>query len=160
MQLLNRETQRHSSAFAYYLQLGGTRSYGKVAVKFGVSDTSVRKWAQSFNWESRVADADMRANAAQSESAEESYMQTMEDFKGLKHDMFSELRRRLDESRDELSVMELINMLRVVKTELGEPTVIAQGKMQREVKNPFEDILKTLFPQKEERTVNSDAVVL
>jgi DNA anti-recombination protein RmuC len=148
VQLLSKETQRHSSAFAYYLQLGGARSYGKVAAKFGVSETSVRKWARSFDWERRVSEADAEANAAQQEQARKSYMQTVEDFKDLKRDMFNELRRRLDEDKEQLSVMELVKMLHIVKTELGEPIVITQGKMNRDVKNPFEDIFNAVFGAK------------
>ena len=63
MASLCKETQRHSTAFAYYLQLIGKRSYAEVARKFGVSETSVRKWAQSFSWEQRVREADEKASA-------------------------------------------------------------------------------------------------
>jgi transposase len=152
---ISKETQRHSSAFAYFLQLGGTRSYGKVAAKFGVSETSVRKWARSFDWEVRVDDADRKANAAQAERAEESYVRTVEDFQELKHDTFLELKKRI-ERKEECSVMELIQILRAVKTELGEPTVITQGKMNLEKKNPFEDILNAMFPVKDNQAATSN----
>lgn len=151
---LNKETQRHSSAFAYYLQLGGARSYGKVAAKFGVSETSVRKWARSFTWKTRVADADTKANAAQAGRAEEQYMQTMEDFQGLKYSTFQELKRRV-ERKEDCSIMELIQILRVVKTELGEPIAITQGKVNRDMKNPFEEIMKAMFPSPQGATPSS-----
>jgi DNA anti-recombination protein RmuC len=154
--MLKKESQRHSTAFAYYLQLGGQRSYPQVARQFSVSVTSVKKWARSFDWERRVNEADVQANAMQDELARKSYMQTTEDFKHLKEEMFNELRRRLDEEGKRLSIMELIQMLRVVKTELGEPTVITQGKVNVDKKNPFEDILNAIFPLKENQAATSN----
>jgi transposase-like protein len=152
-----KETQRHSTAFAYYLQLGGQRSYGKVAAKFGISDTSVRKWARSFQWEKRVSEADAKANAQQQSQAEQSYIRTVEDFKDLKNDIFIDLRRRLDEERESLSVMELIQMLRVAKTELGEPIHIVAQPQQKDYKNPFEPLFKTLFGNTEQPTMTNAA---
>lgn len=50
------------AARAFYVALGqGTRTYGLVAEKFAVSDTSVRKWARRQSWERVAADADNRA---------------------------------------------------------------------------------------------------
>ena len=48
------ETQRHREAFEQYYLLGDKRSYPKVASKFSVSRTSVKKWAKAFDWQERV----------------------------------------------------------------------------------------------------------
>lgn len=147
MQLIAYENQRHSTAFAYYLQLGGQRSYGRVAARFGVSDTSVRKWARSFNWEQRVLEADIKANAAQRANVERSYVATTEDFRTLKDRVLANLKERMDS--DQCSVMELIHILRAVKTELGEPWNIIATPQPKEVRNPFEGIFESFFGGKE-----------
>lgn len=149
--LITKETQRHSTAFAYYLQLGGKRSYPQVARQFSVSVTSVKKWAQSFNWEQRVQQVDEKANAAQRDRAEEGYLQTAEDFRLLKYRTLGELKQRTDSG--DCSVMELIQILRAVKVELGEPITITAAPAKPEVRNPFEEILQKLFPKKEDATV-------
>lgn len=143
MKTLEKETQRHSTAFAYYLQLGGERSYAKVADKFGFSETSVRKWAQSFDWEQRVLEADTKANTEQRERATETYVQTVEDYRSLKYRTFAMLKARVDSGN--CSIMELIHVLRAVKVELGEPIHITAVPQQSECKNPFSDIIDKVF---------------
>ena len=49
-----KETLRHKEALEFYYALGEQRSYPKVASKFTVSRTSVKKWAKAFNWQGRV----------------------------------------------------------------------------------------------------------
>ena len=100
-----------------------------------------------------MTEADAKANAQQQSQAEESYVRTVEDFRDLKDGLFRTLKARVDGG--ECSIMELIHTLRIVKTELGEPTVITQGKMNMEQKNPFEDILKAMFPSQQEATPSS-----
>ena len=55
-----KEQPRHIKAFEYYVALEDNRSYPKVARKFTVSHTSVKKWAKAFNWQDRVADRDKK----------------------------------------------------------------------------------------------------
>lgn len=54
MKKLKMETEKHQMAFRLYLNMGDDRSYQKVAKELGVSETSVNKWAQSFNWQERT----------------------------------------------------------------------------------------------------------
>jgi hypothetical protein len=49
------------AAFAFFLALGFERSFGKVARQFGVSDTTIRKWAHLEGWEAKAAAADRTA---------------------------------------------------------------------------------------------------
>jgi transposase len=142
---MKRETQKHATAFAYYLQLGGRRSYVSVADRFDVSETSVRKWARSFDWKSRVADADAKANAEQTRRAEKSYIKTVEDFSDLKYRVLEEMRGRVN---SECSIADLVRMLHAVKTELGEPNVITKGSVNLEKQNPFQEIIEAFFPAK------------
>lgn len=147
MRLLERETNRHSTAFAYFLQLGGQRSYVRVADRFDVSETSVRKWAKSFDWEQRVLDADQKANSEQRQRAERSYTENVEDFRALKYRTIADLKERVDSGQ--CSVMELIHILRAVKTELGEPWHIVAAPQPKTVRNPFEGIFESFFGGKE-----------
>lgn len=145
--MIQKESQRHSTAFAHYLQLGGERSYAEVARRFGFSETSVRKWAKSFNWEQRVTEADSKANAKQRERTEQCYVQTVEDFRLLKYRTLADLRTKVDNGQ--CSIMELIQILRAVKVELGEPIQITASPYQSQKRDPFADILSRLFPANE-----------
>lgn len=145
---LKKESPRHSTAFAYYLQLGGKRSYPQVARQFSVSVTSVKKWAKSFEWERRIAEADAKANCEQQKSSEEGYIRNVEDFRTLKLRTLTTLKSRVDAGS--CSVMELIQVLRVVKTELGEPWQITKQPPDPSRPNPFERILEAVLSQKSE----------
>ena len=54
------ETLRHREAFDFYYSLGNLRNYPKVAQQFQVSPTSIKKWATSFDWKSRIRERDAR----------------------------------------------------------------------------------------------------
>jgi transposase len=142
---LHKETRRHSDAYAYYLQLGGKRSYAKVAHKFGISETSVRKWAQSFAWEKRVDAADNKANANQRKNTQEEYIHTVEDFKNLKGRILFEAKKRVES--DQCSISDLVSIWKMVRIELGEPTTIAQSSIRTNMTdhNPFADIYEAVF---------------
>lgn len=49
-----------TAAQAFYLSLGGTRSYGKVARRFGVSDVAVGERARREMWRERAREHDSR----------------------------------------------------------------------------------------------------
>ena len=53
------ETLRMREMFEYYYALGPERSLRKVAEKFGVSETSVKRYAISFDWQKRVEQRDI-----------------------------------------------------------------------------------------------------
>lgn len=49
-----KESDRQLQAFEYYYGLGDLRTYGKVASFIGTSATSIRNWAEKFNWDERI----------------------------------------------------------------------------------------------------------
>ena len=55
------ETERHLEAFGVYVELGEGRSFAAVARKLGVSQTSIEKWARSFDWRRRADEHDAKA---------------------------------------------------------------------------------------------------
>lgn len=56
---MREETLRHREAFEYYYSLGEKRSYVSVASQFGVSERTVVRWANAFNWQERVIQRDI-----------------------------------------------------------------------------------------------------
>lgn len=61
--LIEQETLRHREAFDFYYSLAHERSYSKVAKQFKVSSVSVKKWANSFNWQDRIKEIDAQVAA-------------------------------------------------------------------------------------------------
>lgn len=61
-QRLKKETLKHQKAFDLYYSLGESRSLPQVAKETGISVTSIKRWAVSFNWQNRVIERD-RKNA-------------------------------------------------------------------------------------------------
>lgn len=55
-----KETLRHQQAFEYYYMLGAERNFTKVANHFEVSNVSITKWAEEFNWRERVKERDFQ----------------------------------------------------------------------------------------------------
>jgi hypothetical protein len=60
--IIKTETLAMREMFEYYYSLGSQRSFVKVCEKFNVSETSVKRYAKSFNWTKRVEQRDL-ANA-------------------------------------------------------------------------------------------------
>ena len=59
-------------AFAFYAQLGPTRSYGAVAERFEVSKQTVVRAARRENWQGRLTEIEAKARERTDESAAES----------------------------------------------------------------------------------------
>lgn len=53
------EPERCRQAFDYFYKLGGSRSWYKVAQKFGVASPTVKSWAIKYEWADRVKEMDM-----------------------------------------------------------------------------------------------------
>ena len=73
---LTTEQERHKAAFERYYGFGFRRSYRKLADQLGVSLSTVKLWARSFGWQSRISQRDAQAarkaadNALQSDSTD------------------------------------------------------------------------------------------
>lgn len=48
--------ERHDIAFNVYVSLGPTRTYKDVAVKMGVSETTIGTWAVAYGWKEKLQD--------------------------------------------------------------------------------------------------------
>lgn len=49
-----KETLTHQQAFEFYYKSGDTRALLSVAQKFGVSETTTKRWSIEFNWQNRI----------------------------------------------------------------------------------------------------------
>lgn len=49
-----KETLKHQQAFEFYYKSGGARALLSVAQKFGVSETTTKRWSRDFNWQNRI----------------------------------------------------------------------------------------------------------
>jgi len=75
------ETKRHGDAFDYYYALGAERSYPKVASKFTVSRTSVKKWSKEFNWQERIVQRDIENSRKVQEKTDKAVVNTKADYR-------------------------------------------------------------------------------
>jgi hypothetical protein len=57
--LLAKEQPHHLRAFEHYYGLGKQRSYDRVASEFSVAASTVKLWARSFGWQSRIRERDL-----------------------------------------------------------------------------------------------------
>lgn len=64
--IIKTETLAMREMFEFYYQMGKDRSYTKVSEKFEVSETSIKRYARSFAWVTRVEQRDL-ANASELE---------------------------------------------------------------------------------------------
>jgi len=78
-----KETLRHREAFEYYYSLGEKRSYPKVASKFTVSRTSIKKWAKAFNWQTRIEQRDIENSKTLAKKTNKAVVNSKADYRAL-----------------------------------------------------------------------------
>ena len=78
-----KETLRHREAFEYYYSLGDKRSYPKVASKFTVSRTSIKKWAKAFNWQTRIEQRDIENSKTLAKKTNKAVVNSKADYRAL-----------------------------------------------------------------------------
>lgn len=131
---IQRETPRHLAAFELYVaQVGGRRSYRAVARELGTSIDAVKRWARSFDWQTRVRGRD--AGIAQKLARRTD--QTIVQVKARYHSMINKLvealcRHHLGKDLKSLRHPEnttLTDLERLVRLDLmllGEPDLVAR----------------------------------
>jgi len=69
---VQKENQQQKDAFQYYFQMGGERSYVKVATKFKVAISTVERWGKVYKWQDRVQklEADVRSKMLEQQVVE------------------------------------------------------------------------------------------
>ena len=74
-----RPSVNYDEALAYYAALGPARTFGKVAERFGVSDTAVRRRATRDRWQERVRAIDAEAALRAKEKVTRTRAERIED---------------------------------------------------------------------------------
>lgn len=75
-----KEQPRHKKAFEYYVGLD-KRSYLKVAEKFTVSETSIKKWAKAFGWRERIKGRDKKISTELAKRTDEVLLKTKVEYR-------------------------------------------------------------------------------
>ncbi len=150
------ETGVMRAAFSIYAEMGADRSIDKVAKQIKRPHGTVQVWSKKFNWPKRVLDLQDEVNAKADESLKERLIESVIEKKKFKSDVLEGLRARFEDSQmikgmrtlPRLSIYEMIQILNMIKTELGEPTTITKTMVPDDAKNPFASLAARLFPPK------------
>lgn len=148
-----KETPEMLAAFNAYLAMGDKRSIAKLAVQLKKSRSTLTKWSNRLYWAQRIEGIQHEAMAKAEAEAEARYFASVENLTSFKHDILDTLKKRVGLERHcpecgthRMDVGDLIRVLQVIKTELGEPTSITKGSIDVERDNPFADIFSRMFP--------------
>ena len=77
---IKKEQPRHIKAFEYYVSLD-KRSYRKVAQKFTVSETSVKKWAKAFSWQEQLPERDKKTSTVLAKKTDDTILKTKAEYR-------------------------------------------------------------------------------
>lgn len=153
------ETPEMLQAFDCYLKLGSRRSLKKAATKLGMEPQALERWSKTHNWHSRILAIQKEAVEAAKEETKEQFFKDVKNLTEYKYTLLDILKKKVDTSRfcgaceqSPASITEIIRVLEVVKTELGEPTSIAKGTFTEDRGNPFEGIFSSFFGKKNAET--------
>lgn len=69
------EKLEHLQAFEYWVALGDSRNYKEVAKHFHVSEMSIYKWANSFDWQSRLAERNKKLAEKLAKDTDSKYLE-------------------------------------------------------------------------------------
>jgi hypothetical protein len=125
------EKQIHLDAFNYWYMLP-KRSNGPVAKKFGVTETSVRKWRHKLNWDARALKRDKALKEKEDKQAVESIADMnarhVKEYKMLQGKALERLTRaRIEKDRDAITALDTgIKGERMAK---GEPTEVISNQV-------------------------------
>lgn len=146
------ETPEIAAAFDMYVKMGTTRSTAKVARSLGIPTTRVYGWSKKFKWQERVLALQKEAVDQAAVETKKSFFKDVANLTDYKYTLLDILKKKVDTSRfcgaceqSPASITEIIRVLEVVKTELGEPTSIAKGTFVEDKGNPFAGIFNSFF---------------
>ncbi len=147
------ETQEHLAAFDIYIKLGEGRSLEKVAKAVNRPKATINNWCKRFEWRLRLNEWQEEATARAQEDLKNDYLKDVENMRTFKYTVLNELKKRFEVNHycgecqtPLLSVNEMISILNVAKTELGEPTNITKNTALNPNNDPFSMLLNKMFP--------------
>jgi hypothetical protein len=150
------ETPEAIAAFDAYVKLGSKRNLAKLARERSIPIGKVNRWSKKFNWHGRVLALQEEAAQQAKEETKEQFFKDVKNLTEYKYTLLDILKKKVDTSRycgaceqSPASITEIIRVLEVVKTELGEPTSIAKGTFTEDRGNPFAGIFNSFFGKKD-----------
>lgn len=156
---LKGETPEAVAAFDAYVKLGSKRNLSKLSRDLGIGIGTINRWSKKFNWHERVLSMQEEAVEQANEETKEQFFKDVKNLTEYKYTLLDILKKKVDTSRfcgaceqSPASITEIIRVLEVVKTELGEPTSIAKGTFTEDRGNPFEGIFNSFFGKKNAET--------
>lgn len=146
------ETPEMVAAFDVYVKLGSKRKLGDVAKALGLERHTVERWSKQHKWHSRVLALQKEAADKAAKETKQAFFKDVANLTDYKYTLLDILKKKVDTSRfcgaceqSPASITEIIRVLEVVKTELGEPTSIAKGTFTEDRGNPFAGIFNSFF---------------
>lgn len=108
------ETLEMREMFEYYYALGPERSYRKVSEKFNRSETSIKRYAKSFNWTTRVEQRDL-ANAEELERrTNETVVNSKARYREIIKELTDDFARRVSEGKMKInSVKQFVEIVQL-----------------------------------------------
>ncbi len=140
-------------AFEVYVKLGMGRSLGEVAKVVGRPKPTINNWNKKFDWRLRVEEWQAEESEREQERIKKDFLKDKENMTTFKYSVLNELKKRFESQHycpecqtPRCSVNEMISILNVAKTELGEPTNITKNTAVNPENDPFAIMLSRLFP--------------
>ena len=106
-----------------------------------------------MEWRARVVAWQEEEAERAKEKMKQDFFKDSENMRTFKYTVLNELKKRFEVGHycpecetPRLSVSEMINILNVTKTELGEPTSITKNTAPNPANDPFAQILSRMFP--------------
>lgn len=109
-------------AFAFYAACGPKRTFGEVASKFGVSETSVRKRASAHDWRKRAATLDREAVQQAERAVVRGRAERIEDTIRLVDDARRLFETQLTDPEFTLSASDFVALVKLEQLLEGGPT--------------------------------------
>jgi len=118
-----KEKLKHKEAFEYYYSLGNERSYPKVASKFIVSRTSIKKWSKAFNWQDRIELRDIANGKKLEAKTDKAVVNSKADYRALIRKVVKEFEKKLKDKKIIISKPgDLAEMAKLDLLMMGEAT--------------------------------------
>jgi hypothetical protein len=89
------ETLEMREMFEYYYTMGAERSFQKVGDKYKVSQTSIKRYAKSFNWTTRVEQRDLTNSAELERRTNEVVVNSKARYREIIKDLTDDFARRV-----------------------------------------------------------------
>lgn len=152
------ETPEMRAAYERYAAMGAKRSHTKLAAELGTTKNTVEKWSRAFKWQERIKEYEDEAKKRIEEEGKKAFFKNVDNLTEYKYELLNLLKERIGRTRycgvceqAPASVGDIIRVLEVIKTELGEPTSITKGTLNSDKGNPFADLLNKFFPANDAR---------